>query len=263
MGQSRTHHHEHMKVLGLGLCRTGTDSLREALRILGYANPYHGFSCLENPADCALWCLALSAKYNGVGKPFGREEFVKILCNSQAVSGDFPVPCFGPELIEAYPEAKVILTYRDVDEWHQSVSKTLDYTVRSGLSGAGTILARTLGLQRSWILPTWLKIWEGFFRGDFQNNGCSAFHEHCELIQRLVPSRRLLIFHVRQGWGPLCEFLDVPVPFVPFPRGNDPQSYHRRFAYLVIFNNRTRVYMMNSLRVGTTIFSVIPGTLWI
>ncbi|KNG82130.1 NAD dependent epimerase/dehydratase, partial [Aspergillus nomiae NRRL 13137] len=219
-------------------------ALREALRILGYANPYHGFSCLENPADCGIWHLALSAKYNGVGKPFGRKEFEKVLGDSQAVCGDFPVACFGPELIEAYPEAKVILTYRDVDEWHQSVSKTVDYAVRSRLWVTGTIAARALGLRSSWIQPTWLKIWEGFFGGDFQNNGCSAFHEHYELIQRLVPSRHLLIFHVPQGWDPLCEFLDVPVPLVPFPRGNDPQSYHRRLAYLVIFNNRTRVHIM-------------------
>ncbi|KAB8239112.1 sulfotransferase family protein [Aspergillus alliaceus] len=94
-------------------------ALREALRTLGYANPYHGYSCLENPDDCVHWYLALSAKYDGIGKPFGRKEFDTIIGECQALCGDFPVACFGPELIKAYPEAKVILTYRDVEEWHQ------------------------------------------------------------------------------------------------------------------------------------------------
>ncbi|KAB8212155.1 hypothetical protein BDV34DRAFT_219372 [Aspergillus parasiticus] len=97
-------------------------ALREALRTLGYANPYHGFSCLESPGDCEHWYSALSAKYDGVGKPFGRQEFARIIGQSQATCGDFPVACFGPELIKAYPEAKVILTYRDVDEWHHAPS---------------------------------------------------------------------------------------------------------------------------------------------
>ncbi|RAQ40836.1 hypothetical protein AFGD_007137 [Aspergillus flavus] len=60
--------------------------------------------------------------YDGVGKPFGRQELDQVIGQSQAICGDFPVACFGPELIKAYPEAKVILTYRDVDEWHHALS---------------------------------------------------------------------------------------------------------------------------------------------
>ncbi|KAE8395832.1 P-loop containing nucleoside triphosphate hydrolase protein [Aspergillus alliaceus] len=228
MSRGEIRHHGRMKVLGLGLCRTGTDSLREALRTLGYANPYHGYSCLENPDDCAHWYSALSAKYDGIGKPFGRKEFDMIIGECQALCGDFPVACFGPELIKAYPEAKVILTYRDVEEWHQSVGRTVHYLVSSRLWAAGARVARALGMQSAWVRPTWLKIWEGFFEGDFQNNGRRAFCEHYMLIKRLVPARNLLIFHVREGWRPLCEFLGQPVPSTPFPRGNDPQSYHRR-----------------------------------
>ncbi|KAK6837252.1 hypothetical protein RU639_001328 [Aspergillus parasiticus] len=143
MSQGQTPHHEDMKVIGLGLCRTGTDSLREALRTLGYANPYHGFSCLESPGDCEHWYSALSAKYDGVGKPFGRQEFARIIGQSQAICGDFPVACFGPELIKAYPEAKVILTYRDVDEWHHSVGRTVHYLVSNFLDS--TDMAQDMG----------------------------------------------------------------------------------------------------------------------
>lgn len=134
-----------MKVLALGLCRTGTDcefslsisffkhgfaglqltsihiALRQALRTLGYNDTYHGYvAALENPRDCELWYEALRAKYDGVGKPFEREDFDQLLGNCQAVC-DFPAAAFAKELIEAYPEAKVILTERDVDEWHRWV----------------------------------------------------------------------------------------------------------------------------------------------
>ena len=92
-------------------------------------------AALENPRDCELWYEALRAKYDGVGKPFGREDFDQLLGNCQVrpafqrdfgkISNmdqavcDFPAAAFPKELIEAYPEAKVILTERDVDEWHR------------------------------------------------------------------------------------------------------------------------------------------------
>lgn len=96
-------------------------ALRQALRALGYNDTYHGYmAALENPRDCELWYEALRAKYDGIGNPFGREDFDQLLGNCQAVC-DFPAAAFSRELIEAYPEAKVILTDRDVDEWHRSV----------------------------------------------------------------------------------------------------------------------------------------------
>ena len=90
-----------MRVLVLGMCRTGTDcrlegsaiffkstydlpAMRKALRLLGYNDTYHGYSAvLENPRDCELWLAALQAKYDGKGKPFGRKEFDQILGNCQ------------------------------------------------------------------------------------------------------------------------------------------------------------------------------------
>lgn len=98
-----------MKVLALGLCRTGTDcefyfilfflhglaelkltntaALRQALRALGYNDTYHGYmAALENPRDCELWYEALRAKYDGVGKQFGREDFDQLLGNCQVRS---------------------------------------------------------------------------------------------------------------------------------------------------------------------------------
>lgn len=81
---------------------------------------YHMMSAsMENPPDCLMWHDALSAKYDGVGE-FGRKEWDQLLGDCQAVC-DWPACAFAKELIEAYPNAKVILTTREVESWHAYV----------------------------------------------------------------------------------------------------------------------------------------------
>lgn len=114
-----------------------------ALEQLGYDSTYHGYSAIfENSRDCEMCLEALDAKFNGIGKPFGRYEFDQLLGHCQvkmrppkpskravvtntpfliiqkAVT-DAPAICFAAELIAAYPEAKVILTNRDIDSWYE------------------------------------------------------------------------------------------------------------------------------------------------
>ena len=108
-----------MKVLCLGLSRTGTSSMRVALWSLGY-EAYHGWSLFENPPDGTLWQEAMAAKFKGEGNVWGRKEFDSIFYDSDACL-DVPSNNFARELIEAYPDAKVVMTTRDVDSWHQCV----------------------------------------------------------------------------------------------------------------------------------------------
>lgn len=90
-----------------------------ALRLLGINECYHGWQpLLGNPRDNEMWMEALEAKYDGKGKPYGREEFDKLLGHCQGVS-DMPAILFTDELIKAYPEAKVILTHRNFDTWYR------------------------------------------------------------------------------------------------------------------------------------------------
>lgn len=92
-------------------------ALREALRLMGYHDVYHGASAwLENPRDCEMWVEAIRAKYLHQGKAYGREEFDRLLGHCQAAM-DQPTTLFAEELIKLYPEAKVVLTMRDYDSW--------------------------------------------------------------------------------------------------------------------------------------------------
>lgn len=120
-----------------------TLAMKTALNKLAY-NSYHMEQCIINWKKYHLhyWLEALRAKYEGTGKPYGKREFDKVLGEYDVCTYDLSqpsshmklmrvqaitdIPCilFVDELIAAYPEAKVILTNRDVDSWLRSMNNT-------------------------------------------------------------------------------------------------------------------------------------------
>ena len=131
-----------MEVLNLGFPRTGTAcrttqvfetcpttlltcaaAMRLALDILEIPC-YHGFLLYSNIRDCDMWIEALDAKFQGKGKPFQRADWDQLLGSYSAVA-DVPAVAFAEDLIEAYPEAKVVLVERDVENWYKSFDDAL------------------------------------------------------------------------------------------------------------------------------------------
>ncbi|KAK8162914.1 P-loop containing nucleoside triphosphate hydrolase protein [Phyllosticta citrichinensis] len=223
-----------MKVLCLGLGRTGTASLRDALKELGLNDTYHMMSVsVENPPDALFWMDALRAKYDGVGS-FGREEWDQLLGHCQSVC-DWPAIAFVKELVEAYPEAKVILTTRDVDSWHASTLKTVDWRANDPELKMVGKWDWGAGLYQ----PMLHKFWTNFFKGDFKKHGKQVFIDHYADVRALVPPERLLEYRMGQGWEPLCDFLEVPVPDKKFPHTNDTDGFVERCR------GRNRAQMMN------------------
>ncbi|KEQ89814.1 hypothetical protein D6C84_05362 [Aureobasidium pullulans] len=224
-----------MRVLALGLGRTGTASLRTALKELGFDDCYHMMSAsVENPPDCLMWQDAFAAKYDGVGK-FGREEWDKLLGHCQAVC-DWPAVAFAKELIEAYPEAKVLVTTRNVDTWHASTLKTVDWRANDPELKMVSRFDWGSGLYQ----PMLRKFWDVFFGGDFEKNGKQRYIDYYEEIRSLVPKENLLEYRMGEGWEPLCDFLEVPVPEgKKFPHTNDTDGFVDRCRA------RNRAQMMN------------------
>ncbi|PNP38860.1 hypothetical protein TGAMA5MH_09084 [Trichoderma gamsii] len=214
-----------MKVLILGLGRTGTASMRAAMKQLGYVDTYHMMNTsIENPPDALMWMDALCAKYDKKGKPFTREDWDQLLGNSQAVC-DWPAIAFAKELIEAYPEAKVVLTNRDVDSWHASTMKTVYWRVTDG----ELRWLSHFDWAASMYYPMLKKFFDTFFEGDFPNRGKDVFRKHYQEVRSLVPKDRLLEYKVTDGWGPLCDFLGEPVPKeCRFPNVNDNSDFVTR-----------------------------------
>ncbi|KAF7593192.1 hypothetical protein BBP40_011822 [Aspergillus hancockii] len=213
-----------MKVLCLGLPRTGTTSLRNAFKMLGYEDTYHMDSLAkENPRDGEMWLAALQAKYDGKGK-FEKENWDRLLGHCQAVT-DYPCSAFGPELIKAYPDAKVILNTRDIDSWYKSMMNTLGPTIRKLQDTAPEEGGPLDPLTRE----TFLQLVQGEADGDYTKNTKDLYHRHHELIRRIVPKENLLEYRVEEGWSPLCEFLDHPVPSEPFPVLNETKIFQSQW----------------------------------
>ncbi|KAI7286496.1 hypothetical protein KC345_g1197 [Hortaea werneckii] len=200
-----------MRVLNLGLFRTGTSSLREAFSILGFQKVYHIRQVPETRSS------------------FSREGWDEILGDCDAVS-DFPCAAFSEELIAAYPEAKVVLSVRDTPEvWYRSVLQTVWYVHMQSPFAPDKLLGQPV-FER--FLPSLFRMgkrmFADVFEADFPRTGIDVYNEHIEHIRTLVPPDNLLIFNVKEGWTPLCDFLGLPAPAAKgacdFPRVNEGQA---------------------------------------
>jgi len=207
---------------------TGLETaLKAALHILGYNDVYHGTDVYSNIQDCDMWMDALRAKYFGKGKPFGRAEFDKLLGHCAAIT-DGPANCFGPELIEAYPDAKVVLVKRDFEAWFKSFDAIIE--------GAYSKMFRILGYtDPGWmgkvqgVIDLWLP---GQFKAataaECRANARQVYEEHYAEARRITPKGQLLEYRLGDGWEPLCRFLGKKVPDVPFPKINESSMLKRQ-----------------------------------
>ena len=198
-----------MKVIGAGFGRTGTLSLKVALEFLGFGKCYHMRSVIMRPKHIWVWHNA------GKGKPVDWDFIFKNF-NSTL---DFPSSLFYDELKKRYPGAKVILTVRDTDSWYQSTERTI-FRVPSIVPGW---LQRIIPPMGKFIEMTNMLIWDGLFKGRFSDRefAVRVYNDHIQNVRRTVPKEDLLIFDVKDGWGPLCDFLGVGIPENrPFPHLN-------------------------------------------
>jgi len=208
--------------------------MRAALKELGYLDTYHMMSAsIENPPDALMWRDAFAAKFDGQGH-FDRKDWDQLLGHCQAVC-DWPAVAFAKELIDAYPNAKVILTNRDVDSWHASTMKTVWWRVTDPELRLVSNFSWAAGMYYGMLR----KFFDTFFEGDFPNKGKEIFKRHYAEVRSLVPKERLLEYSVKEGWEPLCEFLGETAPHTAFPKINDGNDFINRSK------KRNRMQMLN------------------
>ncbi|KAI1345339.1 P-loop containing nucleoside triphosphate hydrolase protein [Xylaria sp. FL0043] len=240
-----------MKVLVLGLSRTGTATIYTALQTLGM-NPYHFKEVNRNKHNghFEFWLQVVRAKYQGVGEPMKGPDFDQVLWNYDAVT-DAPGCLFVEELVEAYPEAKVILTTRTPESWLESIRSTLLELVswrswviralfdRDFSAGYWTLFDSTMAVW-SRNLPPW--------KPSSYPTLLDSFEKHNTLVRKVVPKDKLLDFHPTMGWAPLCAFLGVPTPEGKFPHVNDGKYFLR---------HHTSLYWSRWFYVGQTVFVLL------
>ncbi len=214
-----------MQIIGAGFGRTGTTSLKVALESLGFGPSYRLDEVFRHPEHVAFWEAARR------GKRVDWEGFF----SGYGVAVDWPAFSFYEELMEAFPEAPVILTVRDPDRWYESVRSTIygihklsagPAPVRLAFASAGLFAPAVTGIAR--LADETL--WHGLFDGRFEDrrHAIEMFRRHNEEVRRRVPPDRLLVYDVKEGWGPLCDFLGVEAPDEPFPHLNDTRKMRRR-----------------------------------
>ena len=206
-----------LRVIGAGFGRTGTLSLKTALERLGFERCYHMMEVFADVSRAAAWAAAARSEpvdWNAVFDGF-------------QATVDWPACVFWPELMDAYPDAKVLLSVRDPDKWYESFADTILRVITQAMSMEFSAddpmqmqaMAQEVVINRS-------------FGGSLGSRDeiIAAFERHNAAVKAAVPSDRLLVYQVSEGWAPLCRFLDVPVPDEPFPNVNDREFFHSMFG---------------------------------
>ena len=201
-----------LRIIGAGFGRTGTASLKIALDQIGYGPCYHMSEVLKNPQHIGEWMAAAD------GSPNWEDLF-----SAYQSCVDFPACSFYRELAAQYPDAKVILTVRDAESWFESVHETIMSPLmfeRIATSPFGELNRKI--------------IWSIFDnRLNDRDHMVRCFNEHADRVKATIPADRLLVYEVKQGWGPLCDFLGCDAPGTPFPRVNSREETRRLLEAMV------------------------------
>ncbi len=206
-----------MKVICAGWGRTGTRSLKYALEKLLGQPSYHMQNILLNKRDAKIWHRSIFKDQ----QKFNWEEIYE----GFGACLDFPSCNYYKQLMEAYPDAKVILTVRDDQSWVKSwnvlnnqVLKSFTFKFLARIPGTSFKLQKDI--HNEMILGE-----NGAFKGACTDEErMKKFNEWNESVIKYVPEDRLLVYQVKEGWGPLCKFLNVPIPNDSFPYKNKTKN---------------------------------------
>lgn len=197
-----------LRVIGFGVGRTGTFSMKLALELLGFGPCHHMEEVdIKSAEQIAMWKAAAS----------GQVDWEKAYAGYTAAV-DWPTAAFCRELAAAYPEAKFILTIRDPERWYASFSQTIFPLIQPTARTPPELLP-FLEMVRAVIRKT------GFQIPSTKEEILAAFHRHIETVTQIIPADRLLQFDVKEGWEPLCRYLGVAVPPSDFPRTNTTKDF--------------------------------------
>jgi hypothetical protein len=219
-----------IRVIGAGLGRTGTLSLKSALEEVGFGACYHMIELLSHPEQVHFWEAASRVE------PVNWDA---LFAGYQAVV-DYPGCRYYRTLMEYYPEAKVILTVRDPDRWYESTRETIYKVGRAAPEHPEAQSAPSDTPPVGWPFPgdpqlfrrifgmVEKDVWQGDFANRFEDRqyAVEVFNRHIAQVKEHVPRQRLLVYEVSQGWEPLCRFLEVPTPEgKAFPHLNDREAF--------------------------------------
>ncbi|MDQ1394767.1 MAG: hypothetical protein QOG64_26 [Acidimicrobiaceae bacterium] len=195
-----------LRVVGVGLGRTGTSSLKTALEQLLGGSCYHMREVFVHPEHAAMWLAAAR------GEPVDWDE----LFTGYNATVDWPAASFWRELTDAYPDAVVLLSTRsDAATWWRSANRTIFEILQA----------------RPEVPSTWHEMWDAIARNRFTEHlseegaAIAAYEAHNAAVRAAIPSDRLVEWQPGDGWEPLSRALGVPEPDQPFPHENTTADF--------------------------------------
>lgn len=201
-----------LKVIGAGLGRTGTYSLKVALEKLTGEPCYHMAEVFRHLDHVPTWLAAAN----------GDSVNWEALMQGYGAAVDWPVASFWPEMSKAFPDALILVSTRNAESWWESAHQTI-FEATSHMTGDE--------------MKDWLEMVHALFRNRFtmeitDREACiAAFEKHYEDVLSTVPADRRLVWNVKDGWEPICKALNVPIPDEPFPITNTRQEFIERFEH--------------------------------
>lgn len=211
---------------------------------------------LEKAAE-ATWPTAPGARPQ---PPFTRADWDELWDTQYDIATDMASP-FVDQLIQAYPDAKVVIVQRDFESWWPSYKSELLDTLFSPVAQVAVfLLERVMGVRSG---PTMRKVHFGFFgakdRAGIEANARAAYDAYYKKIREMVPPENRLEHDLGDGWGPLCAFLGKEVPDVPFPRVNERKAHRssdtrRKLAIEVTTLRKAGTFLLPIVILGATVW---------
>ena len=194
-----------LQVVNAGFGRTGTKSIKMALEQLGFGPCHHMEEVFNNTSQLPYWQKATDGEKMNWDEVFqGYQSAV-----------DWPSAHFWKELADYYPESKVLLSVRPAEQWWASYSETIKKLLEMR-DEIPEDYPRSVSHMAEKIV-TELTFENATNDKEFV---LSKFQQRIDDVKEAIPADRLLVFQVTEGWAPLCEFLNVPIPEGDFPRSN-------------------------------------------
>lgn len=205
-----------LRVIGAGWPRTGTTSLKIALERLLSSPCYHMYDLFADPGQIATWERALDGDMSGVHR----------MMSGYSAALDWPASFFWRDLLAASPEAMVLLSVRDTDEWWRSMSATIvpvseDGRELVGDNGRYRPMMTTL-MRRATGAPDW----------SYRDAVLASYERNTAEVRRECPPGQLIEWSPGDGWGPLCPPLGVQEPDRPFPWVNTSSQFTERMTHV-------------------------------
>jgi len=191
-----------LKIIGTGFGRTGTDSMRKALNTLGAGPTHHMHELGSNAPLREPWLdLVRGAK----------PDWDRLFTGYNACV-DWPSAYYWRSLVKQYPQAKVLLTMRSAESWWQSYEATILRYIQSNDDPDG--FAQLLIADQ---------VFDG--RPADRDHAISVYNRNINDVLTTVPPDQLLVHNLGDGWEPLCQWLDLAIPEVDYPRGNTTSDF--------------------------------------